>query len=109
MRDARQLLRWRQRYDPDGFLLHRSRASLRLPQCFSLREESNTRSPCRFRALITLIRANMVGSPRSATSISHRRDRILIPVKVRPDVATFLATGFAYEPCCSHRGILGGR
>jgi len=37
MRDASQLLRWRQRYDPDGFLLHRSRANLRRPQCFSLR------------------------------------------------------------------------
>jgi hypothetical protein len=57
-------------YDPDGFLLHRSRASLRLPQCFSLREESNTRSTCRFRALITPIRANMVGPPLSATSMS---------------------------------------
>jgi hypothetical protein len=36
--------------DPDGFLLHRSRASLRLAQCFSLRDESNTRSTCRFSA-----------------------------------------------------------
>jgi hypothetical protein len=37
MRDASPLLRWRQRYDPDGLLLHRSRSSLRRPQCFSLR------------------------------------------------------------------------
>ena len=36
--------------DPDGFLLHRSRASLRWPQCFSFRDGSNTRSTCRFRA-----------------------------------------------------------
>jgi hypothetical protein len=49
--------------DPAGFLLHRSRASLRRPQCFSLREGSNTRSTCRFRALITPIRANIVGPP----------------------------------------------
>jgi hypothetical protein len=53
-----------------GFLLHRSRASLRLPQCFSFRDGSNTRSTWRFRALITPIRANMVGPPRSATSMS---------------------------------------
>ena len=56
--------------DPDGFPLHRSRASLRWPQCFSFRDGSNTRSTCRFRALITPIRANMVGPPRSATSMS---------------------------------------
>jgi hypothetical protein len=55
---------------PAGFLLHRSRASSRLPQCFSFRDGSNTRSTCRFRALITPIRANMVGPPRSATSMS---------------------------------------
>ena len=53
-----------------GFLLHRSRGSLRWSQCFSLREESNTRSTCRFRALITPMRANIVGPPRSATSMS---------------------------------------
>jgi hypothetical protein len=56
--------------DPDGFLLDRSRASLRWPQCFSFRKGSNTRSTCRFRALITPIRANMVGPPRLATSMS---------------------------------------
>jgi hypothetical protein len=56
--------------DPDGFLLHRSGASLRWRQCFSFRDGSNTRSTCRFRALITPTRANMVGPPRSATSMS---------------------------------------
>src|SRR3984957_3623202 len=30
--------------DPDGFLLHRSRASLGLPQSYSVRDGSNTRS-----------------------------------------------------------------
>jgi hypothetical protein len=69
-RDASQLLRWRQCCDPNGFLLYRSRASLRRPQRFSFRDGSNTRSACRFRALITPIRANMVGPPRSATSMS---------------------------------------
>jgi hypothetical protein len=51
------------------FLLHRSRASLRLSQCFSFRDGSNTRSTCRFSALMTLIRANIVGPPSVATRI----------------------------------------
>ena len=40
------------------------------------------------------------GSERTRTlTIAHRRDRILVPIKVRPDVGAFLAAGFAYEPC----------
>jgi hypothetical protein len=42
MRDASQLLRWRQRYDPDGFLLHRSRASLRRPQFVSVHQRNQS-------------------------------------------------------------------
>jgi len=49
---------------------HRSRASLRRPQCLSFRDGSNTRSTWRFNARITPIRANMVGPSCSATSIS---------------------------------------
>src|ERR1700756_2998042 len=37
------------------------------------------------------------GRPRTLT-IAHRRDRIFVPVKVRPNVGAFLAAGFAYEP-----------
>jgi hypothetical protein len=40
------------RFMPAGFLPHRSRASLRRRQCFSLRDGSNARSTCRFRARI---------------------------------------------------------
>ena len=67
---------------------------------FSFRDGSNTRSTCRFRALITPIRADMVGPPRSAPSISHRRDRSLVPVQVRPDVGTIEA------PTVHARGFL---
>jgi hypothetical protein len=66
---------------PDGFLLHRSRASLRWPQCVSFRDGSNTRSTCRFRALITPMRANIVGPPDVADPLDDRSGRI----PYRPD------------------------
>ena len=40
------------------------------PNAFPCAKGSNTRSTSRFRALVTPIRANMVGPPRSATSMS---------------------------------------
>ena len=141
--DASQLLRWRQRSSlthaatpPASCFIDRARVCGG-PNAFPSVTGSNTRSTCRFRALITPILANMVGPPRSATSMSasiaachsgrsdssladwlcgsprlaasaasghsptrsdhrsgrpgtltiaHRRDWILIPVKVRPDV-----------------------
>ena len=47
---------------------HRSRASLRRPQCVSFRDGSNTRSTWRFNALRTPMRANIGGPSCSATS-----------------------------------------
>src|SRR5229473_2678974 len=44
--------------------------SLRRPQCVSLREESNSRTTFRFNALMTPMRANIVGPSCSATSNS---------------------------------------
>ena len=32
------------------------------------------------------------------SAIAHRRDRRLVPIKVRPNVGASLATGLAYEP-----------
>jgi hypothetical protein len=48
---------------------HWSRLSVRFPQCFSLRDGLNTRSTFLFKALMTPMRASIVGPPR-ATSIS---------------------------------------
>jgi hypothetical protein len=48
---------------------HSSLFSFRRPQCVSLREGLNVRSTFRFNALMTPIRANIVGPPNSATSI----------------------------------------
>jgi hypothetical protein len=42
-------------------------------------------------------RHGMSWRPRTLT-IAHRRDRILVPVKIRPDVGSSLAAGFANEP-----------
>ncbi len=49
---------------------HRSRASFRRPQCLSFRDGSNARSTLRFKALMTPMRANIVGPPDVATRIN---------------------------------------
>jgi hypothetical protein len=56
--------------DRTSLTFYRSRASLRRPQWWSLRSGLKTRSTLRFKAGMTPIRANIVGPPSVATSIS---------------------------------------
>lgn len=37
------------------------------------------------------------------STISHHRDRRLVPIEVRPDVGAFLPAGLAHEPCLEIR------
>src|SRR5258705_949408 len=53
--------------NPNG--CHWSLFSFRRPQCVSLRDESNSRTWPRFNALMTPMRANIVGPPNVATRI----------------------------------------
>jgi hypothetical protein len=48
---------------------HRSLFNFHFPQCVSLRSGLNTSSTWRFKALMTPMRADIVGPPLSATSM----------------------------------------
>jgi hypothetical protein len=65
---------------PNG---HWSLLSFRFPQCVSLREESNIRSTFRFNALMTSMRANIVGLP--TTPPGSPIQRASLPLQPRPE------------------------
>jgi hypothetical protein len=54
----------------------------RRPECVSLREESNSRTTFRFKALVMPVRANIVGPP-SAPRILHISAKLFIQRPVR--------------------------